>query len=87
MRISTSHTGRRRVAGTENGWSESVRVNDVQGSVAFVPPALVVDPQGNAYAAWIDGRAGHASVYFAYRLPDIERGRHGSVEREHASQR
>ena len=55
----------------ENGWSASVRVNDDPGRVAFVPPALAVDSQGNAYVSWIDSRTGHASVYYAYRSRDI----------------
>ena len=55
----------------ENGWGASVRVNDDPGRVAFVPPALTVDSLGNAYVSWIDGRTGHASVYYAYRSRDI----------------
>jgi M6 family metalloprotease-like protein len=51
----------------ESGWSASVRVNDDPGTVAFVPPALAVDSQGDAYVSWIDVRTGHASVYYAYR--------------------
>ncbi|MCX6031029.1 MAG: hypothetical protein NT169_17240 [Chloroflexi bacterium] len=57
-------------AGAESGWSDSVRVNG-PGLVAAVSPALAVNPQGDAYAAWIDVRTGHAAVYFAERLHDI----------------
>ena len=53
---------------TESGWSASEWVNDVPGLAAFVSPSLAVDPQGNAFAAWIDSREGPAAVYFAHRL-------------------
>jgi M6 family metalloprotease-like protein len=62
------------VSGAESGWSESLRVNDDQGDVAFVPPALMVDLHGHAYAAWIDGRGSRAAVYFAYLLPGTDAG-------------
>lgn len=62
-----------RLAG--GAWSASVRVNDDAGSTLQSYPALAMDPAGNAYVLWLDGRnnasncAPFASLdlYFAYR--------------------
>lgn len=48
-------------------WSASARVNDDIGIAEQSYPAIAVDPDGNAYAVWIDDRSGKQDIYFAYR--------------------
>ncbi len=59
-------------------WGPSVRVND-DGRDSRSTPALAVDRQGNAYAAWVDYRDGIAAIYAATRPADGEWGRNTRV--------
>jgi hypothetical protein len=47
-------------------WEPEVRIND-DARDSRSNPALAVDRQGNAYAAWIDYRDGNAAIYAAIR--------------------
>jgi hypothetical protein len=48
-------------------WGSNVRVDDDAGTASVGNPSIVVDPSGNAYAVWTDGRTGGGDIYFAYR--------------------
>ena len=50
-------------------WSGNVKVNDDAGTASQTYPAIAVDPSGNAYAVWADGRNGadYPDIYSAYR--------------------
>ena len=55
-------------------WQTNEQVNDVLGKVNWgnndvhLPhPSLAVDPNGNAYAVWVDGRNGKLEIYFSHR--------------------
>jgi hypothetical protein len=47
-------------------WETNIRVDDDIGTAEQVSPDIAVDPSGNAYAAWVDGRSGDDDIYFAY---------------------
>jgi len=47
-------------------WGPAVRVND-DSRDSRTNPAIAVDRQGNAYAAWVDYRDGDAAIYAATR--------------------
>lgn len=50
------------------GWGANERINDVPDANDRSNPTIAVDPNGNAYATWIDGRNGDGLiVYGAYR--------------------
>ena len=59
-------------------WGPAVRVND-DGRDSRSNPALAVDRQGNAYAAWVDYRDGDAAVYAATRPVGGEWGENARV--------
>ena len=48
-------------------WGANAKVNKDTGGAWQWSPALAVDGDGNAYAAWLDLRASEADIYFAYR--------------------
>jgi M6 family metalloprotease-like protein len=48
-------------------WGAAERVSDRSGTAWQGSPAIAVDAQGNAYALWVDTRAGHSDVYAAER--------------------
>ena len=48
-------------------WSTNVQVNDDTVTAGQSYPAIAVDPSGNAYAVWEDGRGGNPDIYFATR--------------------
>lgn len=49
-------------------WGTNERINDVPDEYDRSSPTIAVDPNGNAYATWIDGRNGDGLiVYGAYR--------------------
>ena len=73
VRTSSSHTGQPATIG-----DQSVRVND-DGRDSRSTPALAVDRQGNAYAAWVDYRDGIAAIYAATRPADGKWGRNTRV--------
>ena len=53
---------------SEAPWAGNVRVNDDTGSANHQSsPSIAVDPEGNAYAVWMDRRSGYDDIYFAYR--------------------
>ena len=47
-------------------WSASTRLNDDVGFADQMRPSLAMDPMGNAYAVWQDGRNGNNDIYFSY---------------------
>ncbi|HJX39232.1 MAG TPA: SdrD B-like domain-containing protein [Anaerolineae bacterium] len=47
-------------------WGSSIKVNQEPGG-ATSSPSIAVDPDGNAYALWSEGRATLPDVYFSYR--------------------
>jgi hypothetical protein len=59
-------------------WGPVVRVND-NGRDSRSNPALAVDRQGNAYAAWVDYRDGDAAIYAATRPVGGEWGENARV--------
>ena len=59
-------------------WEPEARVND-DGRDSRSNPALAVDRQGNAYAAWVDYRDGDAAIYAATRPVGGEWGRNARV--------
>jgi len=59
-------------------WGPAVRVNDDDGASRSTP-AIAVDRQGNAYAAWVDYRDGEAAIYAATRPVGGEWGRNARV--------
>ncbi len=54
-----------------DSWGASVRVNDDAGTQGQHWPSIGVDPSGNAYVVWTDGRSGgsdiYDDIYFSYR--------------------
>lgn len=48
-------------------WSTNSRVNDDAGASEQSLPAIAVDPAGNAYAIWTDGRDDVSDVFFSFR--------------------
>ena len=53
-------------AKSDSPWGVNERVDD--GGTAYqMEPCLAVDPNGNAYAAWVDYRNGNWDIYFSYR--------------------
>ena len=48
-------------------WTGNVRVNDDGGAGWQYYQCVAVDPGGNAYAAWADGRNDDDEIYFSYR--------------------
>jgi len=48
-------------------WSANSRVNDDVGTAGQSSPAIAVDPAGNAYAVWTDGRDDVYDVFFSFR--------------------
>jgi len=51
------------------GWGANVEVNDDPGTGPQRYPAIAVDPSGNAYAVWTEGRPPllDPDIYFSYR--------------------
>lgn len=60
-----------RPAGITSAWSATVKVNDDTGLANQGFPTLVVDPEGQAYAAWQDYREGNWDIYLAQRPPGV----------------
>jgi len=52
-------------------WGENTKVNDDIGTYSQRSPCIAVDPNGNAYAIWVDERNSlggpNNDIYFAYR--------------------
>ncbi|HUW09116.1 MAG TPA: hypothetical protein VM537_05265, partial [Anaerolineae bacterium] len=48
-------------------WGPNVAVNDDAGTADQYWPSIAVDPNGNAYAVWLDFRGGGGDAYFSYR--------------------
>ena len=48
-------------------WQTNAPVDDDAGTADQKQPSIAVDPNGNAYAVWGDGRNGIDDIYFSYR--------------------
>jgi hypothetical protein len=48
-------------------WGPNVRVNDDTGTAGQETPDIAMDPEGNAFAVWVDGRNVNGDIYFSYR--------------------